>query len=450
MRKVPFSKRISFAFPLIALLGMAACISKTEDQKAINTIPPAAGGSGAFGIVTVNGHQKMYLPLQIGTTSPNAQIAVVDVGVAGSGITGAPALLKLIDLGTADVATATGGDTSVVVAASTLNAKIRFIDPQTDTLVTSIDLDPSFGTSGFSGGGGYVTGVAIDSANHRAILSTWNGFTLVDTQTHAVTSTIQAAPSENFGFDSIHQKIVAPFYDCSSAQNTSGPLSLCGNYKGPTGNPMVEGLNVIDLADGTVYTYMDPTLNTTSANADSPVGSEPDSAAIDPTNQIAVVPSEGNGYQNVLDLSQAKFDKNAKTFTAPNHLIQNAGLTGVAIEPNKHFGFWEEEHSSQIGVADVVAANTGGATFVSAEMPLLPGSTSWSNMGDPHGIAVTTGINSGNAVGFVVSSDLHWVARVDLQKVLDLHTAAGASTAALDISAAVTFLDAQTAIPAAK
>jgi hypothetical protein len=194
---------------------------------------------------------------------------------------------------------------------------------------------------------------------------------------------------------------------------------------------------------------MDPTLNSTDSNADSPVGSEPDSAAIDPTIQVAVIPSEGGSFQNVIDLSQAKFDATSHTFTAPNHVIPNQSLTGVAIEPNKHYGFWEEERGTQIGVADVAAANAGGAGFVQADMPNLPDASSWSNMGDPHGIAVTTGILSGSAVGFVVSLDQHWVARVDLQKVLDLHTAAG-PTGVVDITPAVTYLDASTLIPAAK
>jgi hypothetical protein len=449
MRNVPFTKRIVTAFPLVVALGAVACISKTDEPKPPSSLPPAAGSTGAFGIVTVNGHQKMYLPLLATTSAGNAQVAVVDVGVAGNGAAGAPALMKLIDLGSSDNATATGGDSSVVIAASTDNNKVRFIDPQTDTLVTSIALDASFGTSGFSGGGGYVTGVAIDTANHRAILSTWNGFTLVDTQSHTVTKTINAPPSENFGFDSVHQRILAPFYECGSASNGATSLTFCNDYKDGAGTVMTDGLNVIDLADDTVYTFQDPTAASPSTSTSVPLGGEPDSAAIDPNTQVAVVPSEGGGFQNVLDLSQAKFDKASKSFTAPNHHIENQGLTGVAVEATKHFGFWEEEGSQEIGVADVMAANAGGGTFVHASMPATPGNGYWSNMGDPHGIAVTTGINSGNAVGFVVSSDRHWVGRVDLQKVLDLGVAAGA-TGIPDITPAVTYLDATTVVPVAQ
>ncbi len=199
---------------------------------------PAAGGSGAFGVVTIAGHQKMYLP-QPGalTAGGNATIAVVDVGLAGQGVQGAPALLKVIDLGTSDAATATGGDGTVIIAVSTDNPTITFIDPTTDTVTKSITLDASYGVSDFSGGGGYVTGVAVDSPNQRAYLSVWNGFAIVDLSSKTISGVIQAPPSENFGFDSVNQRILAPFYDCASATdpNTSAPPPFCGNFKDQAG-----------------------------------------------------------------------------------------------------------------------------------------------------------------------------------------------------------------------
>ena len=43
--------------------------------------------------------------------------------------------------------------------------------------------------------GGYVTGVAIDGANHRAILSVWDGFAIVDLTSRTVTRHIAAPPA---------------------------------------------------------------------------------------------------------------------------------------------------------------------------------------------------------------------------------------------------------------
>src|SRR5262249_38795551 len=166
---------------LVSVALMAGC---TDSKKA----PMTANGTGAFGIVTVGGRQKMYLPLDP-PTSGNAQIAVVDVGVRGNGVNGAGALITKIDLGPnmdtlnpsagAAGASTTGGDASLVIAASRRNRHVWFIDPTKDQVVSTVLLDASFGRSQFSGGGGFVTGIASDSANHRAILSVWNGFAIV-------------------------------------------------------------------------------------------------------------------------------------------------------------------------------------------------------------------------------------------------------------------------------
>lgn len=452
------------AIGLVGLLTICAaaetaCSSKSSTAtNDAGTPPPAAGGTGAFGVVTVNGMQKMYLPQSSpSTTTSNGYITVVNVGVAGSGTAGAPAQVTTIDLGVPEFATATGGDSNVIIAASTDSRSIWFIDPNTDTLTKTIQLDATYGRSGFSGGGGYVTGIAMDSANHRAILSVWNGFALVDTNTKTITSVINAPPSENFGFDSVHQRILAPFYDCSSSYDDTGTSPpFCNNYFGPDGTTVMgEGLNVIDLTDNTVYTYEDPSATdpqgggTPGDMANSPLGNEPDSASVDPTTQKVVVPSEGGGYQNIIDLSQATFDKTKKTVTAPHTYVLGLGLEGVAVEYNKHFAFLEGEGSSSVALMNLADSSSidAGSTRPICTMPDLPGGSSWGNLGDPHGIAVTTGLADGHSVGFVVDSGRQWVARVDLEKMAAVPTpdAGNGYVGAIDgptLAPAVTFLDA--------
>src|SRR5205807_1170116 len=146
-------------------------------------------------------------------------------------------------------------------------------------------------------------------------------------------------------------------------------LGICGDYKAIDGTPMVEGLNVIDLTDNTVYTYQDATAESPAA----PLGGEPDSAAVDPTTGLVIVPSEEGEYQNILDFSQAKFDAATKTVTAPHKYIKDQGFTGVAVEPNAHYGFWEEEGSEDVGVVNINEANAGSGAFVHASMPSVPG-----------------------------------------------------------------------------
>jgi hypothetical protein len=366
---------------------------------------------------------------------------VVDVGVAGNGVAGAPALITTVDLGSSDTATATGGDSTMVLAVSTDYGDIWFIDPTTDTLKKTLKLDSTYGQSGFSGGGGYITGAAVDSANHRAILSVWNGFALVDLGSQSITTVIQAPPSENFGFDSVHQRILAPFYDCSSSQANGMAPSSCNSPMAGDAGAQPAGLSIIDLSDNTVYTYED--FNATDPT--NPLGTEPDSASADPSNQIYVVPDEGAGVENVLDFSKATFDKAAKTVTAPNAVLTGFGLEGVAVEPTHHLGFWEGEDSSNVAVVDLVAANSGSQAWVGGTMPSPPTGGSFTTLGDPHGIAVTTSIIDGSSVGFLVDSGMQWVARVDLKKLQSLEMGDASVTAGTaQMQGAVTYLDATT------
>jgi hypothetical protein len=414
--------------------------------------PPAPGGSGAFGIVSIGGKQKMYLPQPylFSATTNNGTVAVVDVGVTGNGVLGAPALITTIDLGAPYDVTATGGDSSVIIGVSTDNPHVFFIDPSTDKVTKMLTLDTNYGTSEFSGGGGYVTGVAVDSPNGKAYLSVWNGFAVVDLGSQTITSVIQVPPSENFGFDSTHHWLLAPFYDCSySVDSTNMSSAFCPTYTDEAGAEMDNGLNIIDLADNnTVYTYQDPLA----VDPTAPLGREPDSAAADPSTGKIVVPSEGAPItEYVVDLSQATFDKAKKTVTAPHVIIDGSHadeLTGVAIEPSSHIAFFESEAGTDMGAANLTATTAAMSTYVHAYLPMLPDSTNWQNISDPHGIAVTTAMSGGHPVGFLVSNQYTWVARIDLTVLMGLPTTANPSVPTeLDVadpSTAVTYLDATT------
>jgi hypothetical protein len=407
------------------------------------TVSP--GGTGAFGIVTTGGKQKMYLPSLMTADGGNALLAVVDVGVAGNGVSGAPALLKMIDLGTTNYATTTGGDSTMVVAAALGSREVWFIDPRTDTVVDHLLLDASFGMSNFSRGGGYVTGIAVDSASHRAILGVWNGFALVDLATRAITSVIQAPPSENFGFDSVHGLIYAPFYDCSYSLNPGADASTpsaCNTPRTADASVMTDGLSVIRLADQQVFTYQDASAQ----DPTKPVGTEPDSASVDPTSQVVVVPSEGLAAENVLDFSNAAFDETSHTVTAPLHVLPNLPYQGVAIDPGSHIAFIEKEGDQTVAVFSAPEANAGSQSWVGATMPDLPnGAGGFFNVGDPHGIAVTASIIDGKPVGFLVNSNLHWVARVELRGLASIGEPDASVTAdGGQVDAVVTYLDATT------
>lgn len=121
---------------------------------------------------------------------------------------------------------------------------------------------------------------------------------------------------------------------------------------------------------------------------------------------------------------------------------------GVAVESKNHLAFFEEEFESGIALIDMTQLNdaTGlpPAALVQATMPDTPvtdaggGGDAWANIGDPHGVAVTTSLQSNGPVGFVVSDDGSgnlWIARIDLLMMLALGPDAGGGTANPNIDA---------------
>jgi hypothetical protein len=205
---------------------------------------------------------------------------------------------------------------------------------------------------------------------------------------------------------------------------------------------MLNGLSLITLSDNTVYTYED----TAAMDPDSPVGPSPDSAGVDPINQMVVVPSELGGFQNIIDFSMASFDMASKTVTAPLRVLTGVTFEGVAVEPTSRIALFAKEAGTDIVVVSLPSAYMGNQAWVGGTMPVLPnGDGPFHHLGDPHGLAVTTLMSTGRAVGLVVDGNRRWVGRVDLQTLAALEMAdAGVTADVAQMDAAVTYLDATT------
>ncbi|HEX3595968.1 MAG TPA: hypothetical protein VHU80_12740 [Polyangiaceae bacterium] len=460
------------------LLGLAlpALVAACGSSRTLGPAPGSStgipGGTGAFAVVAAGGSEKLYLPQHPSDAAP-ASLAVVDVSAAGAGVRGAPALLTSIALGPGGdtgYATTTAGDSTIVLAASTESPTIWFVDPTTDAVVDRLRLEPSYGQSTFGGNGGYVTNIAMDPAHGRAILGVWNGFAVLDLATRKIDRVVSAPPSENFALDPVHGWLIAPFYDCASSVDPAGNApAACDEPHAPDGAPMTDGLEVIDLADDTVYTYE----NSRAENPAAPVGTAPSSAAVDPGSGLVIVPSRNRQYQTIIDLSRADFDRATRTVTAPATVLHGNGLPDVAIAPPAHLAFWEGTDAADIGAGrvptlapatsagDGPTSGDGGATanrdagstgdggalpdYVFGLMPALPDGTPFMNVMSSHGIAVWPAAIGGAAFGITVSADYRWVARVDLGALLALPAAYHEVS---DVSSAVTLLDART--PAAR
>jgi hypothetical protein len=244
----------------------SACVSNKNATPAaiISSIeagaPPPGASSGALGVVVVDGTQKLYLPTAKTNAAGNNVVSVINVGIAGDGVNGAPALITDIDLGIQDDhPILAAGDTTMILVGSGVSRNIWIINPQNDTLVKTIQLDPSTQLTSFSTPDGYMNGIAIDSAHRKAYISIWNGFAVFDMDTMAITSTIILNPTENFAFDVVNQKLYAPFYNCEgNGGEDSGPPATCATTLSgeDAGAVMTAGLSVVDLTDGTVYTAL--------------------------------------------------------------------------------------------------------------------------------------------------------------------------------------------------
>ena len=62
-----------------------AGVGTADASDDATSYPPSAGSSGAFGVVTVNGKQKLYLPTSKTNAAGHSVVSVVDVGVVDVG-----------------------------------------------------------------------------------------------------------------------------------------------------------------------------------------------------------------------------------------------------------------------------------------------------------------------------------------------------------------------------
>lgn len=185
------------------------------------------------------------------------------------------------------------------------------------------------------------------------------------------------------------------------------------------------------------YNPMNPTYD--------PYGSynpEADSAGLDCTTDIAVVPLEFTGELWLSDLSQATFTPgssgSAGTWTAPSQTYRfpefenmEAGASAVAVAPGStHLGIVNGEFGGNLIGAIQLPATSGTGTpavvdYVAATLPATPDSCTFSAGFDPHTTTAYTSPNNGKAYGVVAnwiygSSSYYpdYVAVVDLAALL--------------------------------
>jgi hypothetical protein len=427
-------RRLSLA--AIALL-VAACSESAPQPPPPRADPqPVATNTGAFAVVAVGGTLKAYTP---GGTGPDGhnRLWVVDAAATRNGYSGS---LGSVDLGPDGDAEAVAATSGLVVAVSFNTPYLWFIDPATDKVTTQLQLPDSYGLINLSERTGFMAGVALDPLRRRGYVSVWSGFKILDLDTQAFLGDILVAPSENFAFDLAKNRLVAPFYLCPPQDGGSGPPAPCDTYRSPFPTPdgtlITQGLNVVDLDSGEIFTYVDPGA----ADQSMPIGFQPDSAAMDPTGQLVLVAAEDPAAVQVLDLATAAFDRATWTFTASRLSLDTLPLmTGLAVEAVSRLAIITEERGPNISFIDLAATTSSGAA-PHASMPPLPwGAGPWAGHGDPH--AVLAGVLNGKPVAWILSGHPHdWLARIDLQKLQQVPLTSTGDLDRAGVAEAVTYV----------
>ncbi len=411
----------SFSAAAAATLVLAACCGKP-------LVPQQATTSGAIGVaqVTVSGKQQQLLFVPQPSLDGNGVpwVAILDAAYDGT----SKPLLGTVELtGHADLSlpTAAAASPTAVVVVGAKSPYVDFIDPVAGTVQATVTLPDAVRkdeATSYSGAGGLATGVVLDPAGNRAWISVPTGFLPIDLSSHQFGALVAAAPAESFAYWPQKGFLLAPFYSCSAC-----PASTPGG-----------GLQVVDTGKGTVRFLG-------GADGGMPVGLAPGAADVDPATGVALVADDQAGTLYTVNLSTAAGDGPAGTIMAPVGQVAGAtNYTGVAVDPSGHRALLEQAAST--GVALVVLPQQAGSgaidpgVVVTADMP-SPGGESWTNSGNPPGLAVTIGLSSQQPVGFVSGNGGSVVARIDLDAFAQAQPKGGAVDAE-------TFLPLVTFIPA--
>lgn len=312
-----------------------------------------------------------------------------------------------------------------------------------DITVVEVDLGNTV-TADFSGGSCLNCGVLTDPGDSRFIVSSGDGYRVLNYSDNATSGTatvsksylsdatatpVRSMATENFAFDPTNNRIISPEYEGIAGTN--------------------QYLWIADLAADKLYRWTkrmvdvsaDASAGLTGLSAAFPSGLEADAAAIDAGTGVLVLADEGQNGLLTVNLTGATFDDTALTFDASYTVVEQTSmvsrLPGIGVEPSGHILFMEEElGGSGVGVTQLPTSAASGAlsitSYNSATMPdpsaTCPGVTSWANAGDPHGLALFTGVVDSKPKGLLINSSKDCAAIVDLEGLLGALKGTGTNT----------------------
>lgn len=412
---------------LVITLGlfMAVFLAACTQAPAPTTPPATSATSGGLATLATKDDVIAFMP--VGTNilavslKNGSQVASVGSALEQAVSTQAIALSFSVDSCAAD------GSALKVVCVGYNTSKIAVLSVTisgSNITVSAAEYDlQNTTTANFSGGSCLNCGVLTDPGDNRFIVSSGDGYRVVDYSGNVLASYLNATGrdlwTENFAFDPTRDLIISPEYGTSN-----------------------QYLWVININTNKIYRWnlsMTDSSIPTDPNISTPVSLTADAATVDFNTGVIAISDESQRLLLLINLGKATFDNASGTFSAPAAYVDISGvasrLPGMAAEPTKHLVFLEEEFGNGIGAAKLPASTPPGAPslgdYVGATMPTpnVTGCASyWSNVGDPHGLALYTDLVNGRPMGLLIDSSKTCLAIIDLEKLLSAPRVTGSNT----------------------
>jgi len=388
---------------VLRLIVNDGTVDSAPSNLTLTVTAPASTGSssGSIGIFTKNGVTFAVTPGGGGAAKllslPNSgtMVGAVTTAITSTLITTS---LPIVDGTSVDNAHDVG------MAFSYNSSIISIFKLSTATEIATYD-SRTVNNMSFSGANSKISGAIMDPARQWVILSTADGYDIVDYSTpttpvriRLIESTATAvAPAvgvkmmENFGYDPAIPNGGAPF-----------PALTAGGTSGFGATP----IQVVDASTGKVYMPDAATqliFSPLIVNF-SPLLAYIDSAAVDTSYHVALLAEEFSSQQHLLDLNKLTFNGATGTYNLPatGYLALNTAganslgteMTNIAIESNGHYVFagrgfggttmsLAQLKDPAIGLG-FVNVTTGFA--MPGDIDNLGANVSWSGASDPHGV----------------------------------------------------------------
>jgi hypothetical protein len=295
-------------------------------------------------------------------------------------------------------ATAASQMSKRVIVISYTSRDVQIIDATSNT-VTATFTAPVTQTVTFGGIICMVCAVIVNPLNDQAILSTAQGYLIMDTTAGTFTPLAPSFPAENFALNPL---------------NSSAPYIFSPAY----GQNEIQILNLAS--------------NTVSSNATLGL-LNPNTVALDLLTNFGVSAVAGSATQSLLNFSELQ--NTPPMWTASNTLVQITGgcsappaalpmlAIGVPVGTQKGSDdvlFSAQPSGSCVAVEELPTSTFFGPPDISSiaygygAMPPTPDGVAFSNASDPNSIATFTSVFDNKLYGLLVDANDNWIAKINL------------------------------------